>query len=324
MRITVTGATGFIGTQLVDRLVADGHHVTAMVRQPSAIPALRIKGVAAITGDVNDPSTLSPALAGADVVFHLARARAHGARPRQAFTVNAGGSGNVAKAAMEAGVGRVVHASSVAVYGSRVGLVNEATTIRPDSAYARSKADAEREMSAACGERVVIARITSVMGPGARTWRPLTTSAKAGKLRMVGDGSNRHHPADVSDVIDALLLCAFRDGIGGRTYNVAGPEPLTFAELRDLLARAANDGKPVTQPRSYPTGVMNLYYRMGVLSDRWLGLKPPLFESVMFTTADRVLDLSRARNELGFTPSVDMKAAVARTVDWLRRNNLLY
>ena len=323
MRVTVTGATGFIGTQLIERLTEDGHHVTAVVRQPSAIPSLRIKGVAAIVGDVCDAESLSPAMTGADVVYHLARARAHGTRPREAFAVNVGGSRNVATAATKAGVGRIVHASSVAVYGSRVGIVNEESVIHPDSAYARSKADAESVMHSICGDRVVIARITSVMGKAARTWRPLTKSAMTGTLRLVGDGSNKHHPADVSDVVDALLLCGLRDGVGGRTYNVAGPDSLTFTRLRELLALTANGGKPVKHPRSYPRGPMNLYYQLGVVSDRLFGLRPPLFESVMFITANRVLDLTRAREELGFQPSVDVSTAVTRTVDWFRRENLL-
>jgi nucleoside-diphosphate-sugar epimerase len=318
LRITVTGATGFIGSQLVDRLLADGHQVTALVRQPSSIPPLTEKGVTAVVGDVTDNGSLATAMTGADLVFHLARARAHGALPREAFRVNAEGSRNVARAAMAAGARRVVHASSSTVYGSRVGLVREEAVLRPDSAYARSKADAEKAMKAEAGDRAVIARITAVMGPGAGTWKPLATSAAAGTLRLVGSGSNMHHPADVSDILHGLIRCAFTDGIGGRTYNLAGPEPVSVADLREHLARAAAPGRAIRHPRSYPALPITFYYRLGVFSDRVLGFRPPLFESVTFLTADRMLDIARARKDLGFAPKVGVAQAAIRTMEWLR------
>ena len=131
---------------------------------------LRLKGVTAITGHVGDIDSIRRAFTGAEIVFHLARAKAHGALPREAFAVNAGGSRNVGRVAIECGVSRVVHCSSSAVYGSRVGLVREDSPLRPDSAYARSKLMAETAMAGECGKSVVIARITAVMGPGGRTW----------------------------------------------------------------------------------------------------------------------------------------------------------
>ena len=291
--------------------------MSALVRQSSSIPSLRQKGVTASVGDVGNPESLKPVLAGADVVFNLARARAHGSIPREAFDVNTEGSRNVARAATAAGIARVVHASSSAVYGSRVGVVKESTDLHPDSAYARSKADAEKAMNAECGDRVVIARITAVMGNGARTWKPLVRSAAAGKLRLVGDGSNMHHPADVSDIIEGLMLCAFTPGVGGGTYNLAGPEPVSVHELREHLASAATGGRTVRFPRPYPRLPVSVYYRLGVLTDRAVGFRPPLFESVMFITADRVLDLTRSRSELGFAPRVGAAEAAARTVRWL-------
>jgi nucleoside-diphosphate-sugar epimerase len=323
LRVAVTGATGFIGSQLVDRLLADGHHVAALVRQPAAVQSLEAKGATAVVGDVGDMSSLHSMMAGADIVFHLARVRAHGSLPRETFEVNTDGTRNVARAAMRSGVARIVHASSSAVYGSRVGLVDESTTLCPDSAYARSKMDAEAAIRSECGARAVIARITSVMGKGARSWKPLAASAANGTLRLVGDGSNKHHPADVADILDGLMRCAFTAGAGGRTYNLAGPSPVTMRELRDHLARAANGGRAVRHPLPYPAMPMSLYYRAGVLADRTLGFRPPLYESVMFITADRVLDLSRARYDLGYEPQIDVATAAVRTVEFLRRENLL-
>lgn len=322
MRIAITGATGFIGQHLAGRLVEKGHRVTVLVRQPSAIPTMRLNGISAVRGDVGDESSLDALMAGAEIVFHLARAKAHGTRPKEAFTVNVDGTRAAARAAIRAGVGRFVYASSAGVYGSRPGLVSESSPVNPDAAYARSKAQAESVVAAECGSAGVIARITAVMGPGCRSWIPLFKSAAGGTLRLAGDGSNKHHPADVSDIVDGLMRCAFTAGAAGGTYNLAGPEPLPISELRRMMTEAAADG-PVHQPRSYSPRLLSLYYHTGRILDSALGLRVPMIESVSFLTANRVLDLTRAGAELGYYPKVSVVSAVRRTSEWLRSRELL-
>lgn len=322
MRIAITGATGFIGAHLASRLTDAGHRVTALVRQPSAIPNMRLHGISAVRGDVGDESSLDALMAGAEIVFHLARAKAHGTRPKEAFTVNVDGTRAAARAAMRAGVRRFVYASSSGVYGSRPGLVDESSPVNPDAAYARSKAQAESVVAAECGSAGVIARITAVMGPGCRSWIPLFKSAAGGTLRLAGDGSNKHHPADVSDIVDGLMRCGFTARAAGRTYNLAGPEPLPISELRRIMTEAAADG-PVDQPSPYSPRLLSLYYHTGRLLDSTFGLRVPLIESVAFLTANRVLDLTRAGAELGYYPKVGVVSAVKRTSEWLRSQELL-
>jgi UDP-glucose 4-epimerase len=307
---------------LASRLNEAGHRVTALVRQPAAIPEMRLHGISAVRGDVGDEASLEALMSGADIVFHLARAKAHGTRPREAFTVNVDGTRNAARAAIRAGVRRFIYASSSAVYGSRPGLVSESSPVRPDAAYARSKARAESVVTAECGSTGVIARITAVMGPGCRSWIPLFKSAAGGTLRLVGDGSNMHHPADVSDIVDGLMRCGFTAGAAGRTYNLAGPEPLPISELRRIMTEAAASG-PVEQPPPYSAQLLSFYYNAGRILDSALGLRLPLIESVSFLTANRVLDLTRANEELNYFPKVRVASAVRRTIEWLRSQSLL-
>ena len=170
----------------------------------------------------------------------------------------------------------------------------------------------------------VIARITSVMGSRCRSWLPLFRAAAAGRLRLVGDGSNMHHPVDVSDIVEGLVKCAFGPRAAGGIYNMAGPEALTISELRSAMAEAAMpNGGPEKFPRSYPWLPLDLYYRAGTLTDRVVGLRPPLFESVSFITANRILDLSHSRDELGYEPRVSVRAAARHTADWFRSEGLL-
>ncbi len=318
MRVMLTGATGFIGAHLVERLTAEGHQVVALVRQSASIPTLRLKGITGLLGDVSDVAGLARAMAGCDVVFHLARAKSHGTRPQEVFVVNVNGTLNVAVAARQAGVKRIVSCSSSTVYGSHVGLVSEESQIYPDSAYARAKARAESLLLSEYAEIATVARITAVMGPGCKSWLPLFRSASSGKLRLVGDGSNLHHPADVSDIVDGLVKCAMSSGAAGRIYNLAGPEPISVASLRTLMA-----GSTIRQPQPYPRAPMNVYYQAARVIDRVTGLRLPFFESVAFLTADRVLDLTRARDEIGYAPSVDVASAARRTADWYRAQGWL-
>ncbi len=313
MKAMVTGATGFIGTHLIERLTADGHQVVALVRNPAAIPTLRLEGVTGLTGDVSDVAGLTNAMSGCDVVFHLARAKSHGSRPREVFVVNVDGTRNVAIAARQAGVKRLVSCSSSTVYGSRVGLVSESSRIHPDSAYARSKAGAEATLMSEYPDIATVARITAVLGPGCKSWLPLFRSASSGRLRLVGDGSNMHHPADVSDIVEGLIKCAMSPVAAGRIYNLAGPEPISMAGLRTLMA-----GSAIGQPASFPGLPMNVYYQAARVTDRLAGLRLPFFESVAFLTAHRVLDLTRARTEIGYAPSVDVASAARRTAEWYR------
>ena len=321
MRVVVTGASGFIGKHLVERLLADGHVVTALVRNPQSMTAGG-DAVNVVRGDVTDIDSLSRAFKGAENVLHLARAKPHGPRSPEMFAVNVSGSRNVARAAAQGGVKRLVHCSSSAVYGSRVGLVNEMTPLRPDSGYARSKRDAEEAVLHECGDIALIARITAVMGPGCRSWASLFRSASVGQLGIAGDGSNMHHPADVSDIVDGLMRCATTENRGGRIYNLAGPEPVRFSDLRDAMARAVS-GREVNHRKRYPAAALNFYYHAGRISDVLLGLRPPLFESVSFVTAHRILDLAHSRDELGYVPRVGIEEATRRTATWLKEAKLL-
>jgi len=326
MKAMMTGATGFIGSHLIDRLLADGHEVTALVRSSDAASSLDARGVKVVRGSVEDIDALCRAAEGREVVFHLARAKAHGVRPMsEVLRVNVEGTRNVVRAAAAVGVPRLVHCSSTAVYGSRTGKlpVREDAVLRPESAYPRSKAQAEGIVAAECGTRVapVIARITAVLGPRCNSWLSLFRSAASGTLRLVGDGSSLHHPADVSDIVEGLLLCGSVREAAGRTYNLAGQGPVAIRELAEMMAFAV--GKRVQRQRSIPSFLAESYLVLGRVAGSLAGIGLPRLDSVVFLSSDRQFDMSRARDELGYVPQVNLRVAVQRTADWYRAEGLI-
>lgn len=320
----MTGAAGFIGGVLTDRLLRDGHAVAGLARGDEACAALRSRGVAAVLGDVRDPDAAARLVRDAEVVFHLARAKGHGAAPRaEVEAVNVGGAMVVARAAAGAGVRRMVHCSSTAVYGSRTGdpTVNEDAPLRPDSAYARSKADAEAALGSvsADGLSVVVARITAVLGPGCRSWYSLFRSVAAGRLPVIGRGANWHHPGDVEDIVDGLVRCA-TPGARSWAYNLAGPEPVPLRTLLQTIAVALGAPPPGTIPAAPVEWYLALDRALGRLAGRSL----PRSSGARFLTGDRRLDLGRAAAELGYAPRIGVAAAVGRTVSWYRDAGLLH
>lgn len=326
MRVAITGATGFIGSHLVDRLLADGHHITALVRQASVAAALEARGVKAVRGNVLGARDVEQTVDGNQVVYHLARAKGHGVSPgSEVHATNVEGTATVARLAARARVERLVHASSTAVYGTRVSRqpVSEDLSPNPDSPYARSKMLGERAALAHAGDQlpVVIARITAVFGPRCTSWIRLFRSIGAGQLRLIGRGDNWHHPADVADIVDGLVRCATVGGLQGGFYNLAGPEPV---RVRDLVRQIAEELNGVTDlPRALPRIPFEVYLGMSRLADRVLGVRLPRVDGVAFLTSDRILDISRATRDLGYAPTVNVADGITRTADWYRQKAML-
>jgi nucleoside-diphosphate-sugar epimerase len=325
-RIAVTGASGFIGSHLMDRLLADGHTVVALLRPESRSTELEPRGATVVRGDVTDPAVVERTVADCDVVFHLARAKAHGALPiRVVDSVNVGGARTVTEVASRVGVARLVLASSISVYGARPRMqpLTEDAPLRPDSAYGRSKVRAEQETCSRAGSTlsVAIARITAVIGPRCISWLPLVRSVHNRRLRLIGRGENWHHPADVSDIVDGLVRCGTAPALPHSVYNLAGPEPVRAIELVRIIAGELGVGG--AQPRPVPALPMHLYLRLNAFTDVNWSVALPRAAGASFLGSDRVFDLSRARQDLSYVPTVGVRDAVRRMVAWYREQALI-
>lgn len=228
MRYLVTGATGFIGGHVTRLLVSEGHDVVALVRTPEAALELKELGVKLVTGDITEPSTLPPAMEGADGVFHLAAWYRVGARNREtAHAINVDGTRNVLEAARTLEIPKVVYTSTLAVYGDTGGeAVDE--SYRMDgpwlSVYDRTKWLAHYEVAVPlmeAGLPLVIVQPGAVHGPGDHSnvgavlrdyvRGRLPVIPKQGLCWSFVEDSARGH------------LLAMDRGRVGESYNLAGP-----------------------------------------------------------------------------------------------------
>lgn len=327
MRVLVTGGTGFLGKAIVGRLAARGDAVRVLARGHRAtdLPA----GVELHRGDVADLSSVGNAAAGCALVVHTA-ALAGIAGPREDYLrTNLEGTRNVLEACRRHGVPRLVHTStpSVVFDGTDMEGVDESVPLasRFEAHYPATKAAAEREVLAANGADLatVALRPHLVWGPGDHHLVPrVLARARAGTLRLVGDGRNRVDATYIDNAADAHLLAADRLAPGapcaGRAYFISNGEPLALGDLLDRIL-AADGLPPVT--RSVSPAVALAAGWLLETAHALLGLsgEPRMtrFLARELATA-HWFDISAARRDLGYEPLVSMDEGFARLQAWLR------
>lgn len=327
MNVLVTGATGFIGRHLVERLTAAREHVRAFVRPTTNAAWLDSLGVEVVRGDIGDARAIERAVDGCEVVFHLAaKTEAAGLLSRQDVQVtNIQGTENVARAAVRAGIERLVFCSSVAVYGriAKNQLIDENTETNTDSPYGESKVRGEQVVLSArqrSGLPVVVVRISTVWGPGTTSWLGLFRSIASGHFRLIGKGTNYHHIVDVSDVVEGLLLCGSVKGIEGRTYILAGSESVQLSKLVKMI------GEEVGVPRfpaNLPAAPLHVYKVLDRMAVALIGRQLPRADRLALFLGDRTFDISRSRQELDYVPRVRTKDTIRRMADWFRAQGYL-
>ncbi len=240
--VFLTGGTGFIGGSLLDRLVADGRSVRALVRTEDAAAALQSRGVETVLGDITEVDRLATGMAGCATVFHVAGLNAMClSDPSALERVNVDGTRAVIRAAARCGVDRVVYTSSAAAIGEPAGVIGTESTGHRGSyitSYERSKHLAELvafEEAASADLDLVAVSPSSVQGPGRTggTARILIAYLR-GRLRVAID--TRMSLVYIDDVVEAHLR-AEQVGTPGRRYLVSG-WTTTVADAITMLAKA--------------------------------------------------------------------------------------
>jgi nucleoside-diphosphate-sugar epimerase len=310
LRALVTGASGFIGTHLVRRLVSGGWAVRAATRRNWAKAPPGIEQV--IVGDIGPSTEWMPALEDVDVVFHLA-ARVHvlseaSKDPEGEFRrVNVAGTARLAAQASRAGLRRIAYLSTIGVHGERtVGAAfDEDSPIAPANDYARSKADAEDALRAECGAGLeyAILRPPLVYGPGApgnlhRLLR-LIDSAMPLPLASV---RNRRSLAAVENVIDALLLCAQQREAAGQAYVVADSEAFSTPEIVRILAGGM--------------GVPARLVPMPAAVTQFAASLTGFGHAMRQLCGSLEVNAAKLRDQLGWMPRVAALAALRETASW--------
>ncbi len=314
-RWLVTGGTGFLGSHIARRLIADGIHPVLFDIAPLPPDDDDIKDqVTVIDGDVQDREAIRTALDGVSHVIHTAAALPL-YPPQEIFTTDVDGTRIVLETAQALGVPRVVHISSTAVYGipDHHPLLE---TDRLDGVGPYGKAKIAAEMIAVQfrerGLVVPILRPKSFVGPERLgVFALLYDWALDGRnFPMIGSGRNRYQLLDVADLCDAIWLCLTLPAAqANHTFNIGAAEFQTMAQDYQAVLDAAGFGKRIIGfPAAPAIWTLRLLDRLGL---------SPLYTWVYETAAkDSFVSIERARMLLGWEPRYSNQQALLRNFDW--------
>ena len=329
MKILVTAGGGFVGGYIVERLLARGYAVRSIGRSPQ--PELVAKGVEVVCGDLTDATAVSAACEGVDAVFHVAARAGVWGSWESFYGPNVIGTRNVLSACRKWQVKRLVYTStpSVVFNGDSIRGGDESLPYGKNwlCHYAETKALAEQEALAANSEKlqVVALRPHLIFGPGDPHLLPrVVESVKAGRLRIVGDGSAKVDVSYVGNVADAHLdaFDALERGKGaGQAYFISQGEPVDLWPWLNSILEGLGQ-PPLTQKIPLP-----LAYGIGALCEgAWNVLRrrtdPPITRFVAVELAkDHYFDIRKAQHVLGYQPRVPMNESLKLTIqDLIRRH----
>lgn len=320
----VTGATGFVGLNLVEELARQGWRVIALHRPGADLRYLQRMAAERVIGDITDADSLVRALPeGADAVFHAAGDTGlwsrHNARQDR---VNIEGTRNMVSAALARGVRRFVHTSTISTYGVQRGWVDESTEqrgARSSVNYNRSKYHAEIEVRAgiARGLDAVILNPGPILGAyDTHNYARLVTLVAAGKLPGVPPGTLPF--CHVREVARAHIA-AFERGRTGENYILGGTQARLLDVVREIGAAL---GKPVPR-RVMPAWVLGALGALGALRGALSGTAPTTTpETALQVTRQLSCDSAKAIRELGYR-AVPLREMVVDCVDWMAAEGLL-
>lgn len=294
-RAFVTGANGFVGARMVERLLRRHVPVRALVRQRLA-GAPVAPGFERVHGDVTRADSFGGAMAGCDVVFHCAWG---GESLEDARRINVEGTRHVVEAAARAGVRRIVHLSTMAVHGEALAL----------------------ELGRARGLEVVVLRPTLVYGPAAPYWVVgYFERVKHEQVALIDGGTGLANLIFVEDLVDAMWAAAEASGVAGVACLVSGDRPVSWAEYLGHFARMCRKPSPASVPRWRATIEMQVLRVYGTLTQRPRRLQGMDVRLMSQHTAVRI---DRARELLGWSPATSLEAGMAVCEAWLRREGHL-
>jgi nucleoside-diphosphate-sugar epimerase len=308
MKALVTGGLGFIGSHLVERLVAEGHQVVVLDdysngKEDNLTGCLNSTRLDIIKGDIRKVDQIRLALPGVDRVFHLAAmvsVQRSLEDPESARDINERGTLNLLQESARAKVKRLVFASTTAVYGTNVIPLKEDSVTEPLSPYAVSKVSGERhcrEFSESHEIETVILRLFNVYGQRASSGPYAGVMVNFAKALMeglplviFGDGEQTRDFVHVRDVADAMLLASARQQIDGEVFNIGTGVGTSINQLATIFLRSSGDSR------------MRMVY------------KQPREGEVRHSVAD----IEKANRILAYRPRVHLEAGIREYMEWFR------
>ncbi|MEI8033327.1 MAG: SDR family NAD(P)-dependent oxidoreductase [Chlorobiaceae bacterium] len=320
--VLITGASGFIGSHLVTRALEEGFSVRALVRKGNRVQeTLRRRGVEVVEGGLEDHDAVRRAVAGCDLVFHAAAITSDWGKWESFRAVNIEGTRAVCQAALERGACRLVYLSSIEVFDhARLERLDESM---PYSLRGERYPDTKLGGTAVVGEfqklglDACIIYPSLVYGPNDRTLVPLLADAIRRRIMFYWERNVKLALIYIDNLVDLTMLAALSPSAGGEGYLASDGNQVTFEELCSRIAGAIGSRPPMFR---LPTGVARFAARSLEFFYARLRLesRPVLTLQALELLSSRVVvDTSKARQQLGWTPRIPLEEGFVRTLEWL-------
>jgi predicted dehydrogenase/nucleoside-diphosphate-sugar epimerase len=320
-KILVTGAGGFVGRRLLDRLAASGERIRVFIRRPAAWMD-KYPNVSAVYGDLGDAEAVDRAIAGVETVYHVGAAMKGGKEEFERGTV--WGTRNMIESCRKHNVKRVVYVSSQSVLdqaGHKPGTpVTESSPYEPyperRGLYTQTKLTAEKIVLEAIrgkGFPAVVVRPGQIFGPGAERTSPSGAIGMAGRWIVVGDGSHQLPMVYVDDVVDALMAAGSKPEAVGHVMQLVDPTPITQREFVDWCKRSNRLDPPIKAvyvPKWFMMAASRGVEALGKILKKDLPLSVYRVESLR---PPYPFDISAARSRLGWEPRVGTRKGMEIT-----------
>jgi len=297
----ITGGTGFIGPYLINSLLKAGEKVKILSRKTSNIDFLKGKNIELVFGDLSDPYSLERATKGVDTVYHLAALVGEKNVPYEEFEkANVIGTRNLIEACIKNEVRRFIFISSTEAMGNVING-NEETPCKPITDYGKSKLEAEKIVNLYSRRiGITIVRASYVYGPGMRSTKiaKIFIDIMKKKVIILGKGDKLINFIFIDDFIKALSLIKENSMSIGQTYIISEGRPYLLREIIEIFRRETKAEKAIFIPR----------------------FLAPFFSGRVQKIADNSsFDITKARVDLGFYPSVALEEGIKKTIEWFKK-----
>jgi nucleoside-diphosphate-sugar epimerase len=323
MRVLVTGANGFIGSNLVKRLLREGYSVNAFVRKSSDLKFLEDFDLNLIYGDITEKETLAPAVANVDRVYHVAGLAADWGPYSLFEKINLQGTKNVARAAADAGAKRFIYISTVAFHGfGKTGMTEESPPAKNLIPYARTKYLAEQwlwNFAAKTSMEITAVRPGNVFGINDRTFISKYIDALlSGKFAEINRGKSKTCPVYIENLVDVIMMVSFGKKAVNNAYIATDGLDITWHQFNSILAGTLNVKLPaVSIPFPVAMAAAKTYYSLHKLFK---------IKSEPFLTPYRVnnggrdyhFSIEKLKKHFNYKPAIELQEALQRTVEWYR------
>lgn len=327
MNVLVTGATGFVGSHVVDQLLERGHHVSYIARKTSNLRWLHQKAAHQVNGSLFNLDSLKSAVSSADMVIHVAGLTA-AKNEAEFMRGNRDATQNLIDAvrAYRPGLERFVHISSLAVCGpasSEYEPVTEDAPFRPITAYGRTKRAAEEIILSAPDVPSTIIRPPAVYGPRDEAILTFFQTINKGISTLIGFSEKRISLVHVRDLARGIVEAAFSPNAKGQTYFIGSDDSYTWPEIANLTGAIMGKRKLITMriPHSVVLGIAGT---VGVLG-KLIG-KPPVLDyekGIDLIQPYWICSSKKAHEHFGYKQLVSLQDGIQETVEWYRENEWL-